>query len=354
MKIQLSQTDFQNAVRTAVAGTLAMYFSKFLGLPEGYWAAISAIIVLQANLGAALRESIYRVAATFVGALVSIPFVRYFGPNLWGFAAAVFITVVICSALNLRSGIRLGATTVAVIVLIGHAGKAWSPALHRFLEVSFGVVVALVVANLVFPSTALGKLRGGLSEGYLLLAELFDRLLRRYKGLAVGPTDELWQQMTALVHANEDLQSQSRYESSFWSRDHDAVRRLMDEQLVIYHIMKTLETAVQGTSDNQFYNALSPEIDELCEGIGYGLRGFAALLNSKDRRYSPFHFEAALKKLEQKTLAVRSQEISRNFSLQEILHSYTLLVGLENLARGVSEAQTIAAQLDDKARAGNA
>lgn len=347
---RLTRSDFEHAVRTAVAGALALYLSKFLGLPEGYWAAISAIIVLQANLGAALRESIYRVAATFVGAVVSIPFVGYFGSNLWGFAAAVFMTVVICSALNLRSGIRLGATTVAVIVLIGHAGKAWSPALHRFLEVSFGVVIALFVANVVFPATAFGKLRGGLSEGFALLAELFDRLMLAYKGLPAEPRDNLWKRMTALTHANEDLQLQSRYESSLWSRDHEAVRQMMDEQLVIYHLLKTLETAVQGTCDNHFYTALTPEIDALCDGISSTLNRLAELPGIKVQPFSPLNLEPLIRALEAKTLEVREQEVSRNFSLQEILHSYTLLVGLENLARAVSEMQTIAMVLDSRSR----
>ena len=176
--------------------------------------------------------------------------------------------------------------------------------------------------------------------------------MRRYKGLPAGPTDELWKPMTALVHTNEDLQSQSQYESSLWSRDHAAVRHMMDDQLCIYHIMKMLETAVQGTCDNHFYTALSPEVDVLCDAIGLTLKGIAELPGTKVGAFIPFHFEPALRALEAKALDVRRQEISRNFSLQEILHSYTLLVGLENLARAVSEAQTTAMVLDSRSRRG--
>jgi uncharacterized membrane protein YgaE (UPF0421/DUF939 family) len=59
-----------------------MYFSRFLGLPEGYWAAITAMIVLQASFGAAIKESWVRVAATAIGATVAMPFVAFFGQSL--------------------------------------------------------------------------------------------------------------------------------------------------------------------------------------------------------------------------------------------------------------------------------
>ena len=94
-----------------------MYFSRFLGLPEGYWAAITAMIVLQASLGAALKESWVRVAATATGAAVAMPFVAFFGQSLPVFGVAVFVTVILCLALRLQAGLRVAATTVAIIML---------------------------------------------------------------------------------------------------------------------------------------------------------------------------------------------------------------------------------------------
>lgn len=150
MKITIAHV--RQAVQTASAGVLAMYFSRYLGLPEGYWAAITAVIVLQASLGAALKESWVRIAATAIGAAVAIPVVTYFGRSLPIFGAALFATVLVCSTLRLRAGLRVAATTVAIIMLIPRPGTPWEPGIHRFLEVSFGVVVALVVSKFVWPS----------------------------------------------------------------------------------------------------------------------------------------------------------------------------------------------------------
>src|SRR5260370_38331725 len=81
--LKLTSTDIRQAVQTATAGVVAMYFSRFLGLPEGYWAAITAMIVLQASLGAAIREAWVRVAATAIGAAVPMPFPAFLGQGSW-------------------------------------------------------------------------------------------------------------------------------------------------------------------------------------------------------------------------------------------------------------------------------
>ena len=54
--------DFRLAIKTGIVGALAICLSKFLRLLEGYWAAISAVIVMESNLGAALRDSWVRIA----------------------------------------------------------------------------------------------------------------------------------------------------------------------------------------------------------------------------------------------------------------------------------------------------
>src|SRR5271163_2724233 len=107
-----------------------MYFASLLRMPQPYWACISAMIVMQANLGAAVKQSWIRFAATAVGAAVSIPFVAFAGQNLFVFGATVFVTVVLCTLLHLEEGLRLAAVTVAIIMLIPHTGAAWVPALN--------------------------------------------------------------------------------------------------------------------------------------------------------------------------------------------------------------------------------
>jgi uncharacterized membrane protein YccC len=44
-----------------------------------------------------------------------------------------------------KTGYRYASVTLTIIVLIPRTGAPWSIAAHRFIEVSIGIVVALVV-----------------------------------------------------------------------------------------------------------------------------------------------------------------------------------------------------------------
>jgi uncharacterized membrane protein YccC len=49
-----------NAARTAVAVVISLLVARLFPLPETYWAAISAVIVMQSTLGEALPISAQR------------------------------------------------------------------------------------------------------------------------------------------------------------------------------------------------------------------------------------------------------------------------------------------------------
>jgi uncharacterized membrane protein YgaE (UPF0421/DUF939 family) len=118
-------------------------------LPETYWAAITTLIVMQSTLGAALTISGQRLAGTAVGAVAGAFLVTYFGPSVIAFGAGVFVMGLICAMLHLdRAAYRFAGITLAIIMLVVRDKPAWVIAAHRFLDVSVGIVVALVMTAL--------------------------------------------------------------------------------------------------------------------------------------------------------------------------------------------------------------
>jgi uncharacterized membrane protein YgaE (UPF0421/DUF939 family) len=142
----------KHAGKTGLAATLAFYLSQFLKLPEGYWAAISAIIVMYSDVSRTMKASGQRVLATAIGASVGAAFAALFGQRMWAFGVAVTITVLLCGLLNFVEAARLASVAVAIVMLASHPGRPWTAALHRFLEVSFGIVIAVLVSALIWPS----------------------------------------------------------------------------------------------------------------------------------------------------------------------------------------------------------
>jgi len=134
------------AVKTSLSAMLALYLAGLFQLPEPYWAAVSAIIVLQSDLTLLVSASISRLAGTAIGALVGACTVSFLGNTLWSFGLAVLCATMLCAIVGRWETYRFASVTVLIIMLISHQGEPWIVALHRFLEVSFGIVVAFLVA----------------------------------------------------------------------------------------------------------------------------------------------------------------------------------------------------------------
>jgi uncharacterized membrane protein YccC len=135
-----------HSIRTAAAATVSVCVARLIGMPEAYWAAISTLVVMQSTLGATFTLSMERIVATALGASLGAVESTYFGSNVIVFALAIFFLGILSFVLRLeRTGYRYASVTLTIIVLIPRTAAPWSSAVHRFIEVSIGIVVALVV-----------------------------------------------------------------------------------------------------------------------------------------------------------------------------------------------------------------
>ena len=142
----------KHAAKTGLAAVLAFYLARFLGLPESYWAAISAIIVMYSDVSKTVQASGYRLVGTAIGVTIGGIFAALFGQQLWAFGVAVTLTVLVCALLNFADAARLAGVAVAIVMLTEHPARPWIAPLHRFLEVSFGIVIAVLVSAFIWPS----------------------------------------------------------------------------------------------------------------------------------------------------------------------------------------------------------
>jgi uncharacterized membrane protein YccC len=138
-----------HAIRTAIAAAASVIMARLVQMPEVYWAAIATLVVMQSTLGATLTLSIERIIATAVGASAGALEANYFGANLVAYAIAIFLVGLLSFAFRLeKTAYRYASITLTIIVLIPRSEAPWATALHRFLEVSIGIIVALAVVAL--------------------------------------------------------------------------------------------------------------------------------------------------------------------------------------------------------------
>ena len=141
--------SIRHSIRTALAATASVIVARLVQMPEAYWAAIATLVVMQSSLGATLTLSIERIVATALGASVGALEAHYFGANLIAFLVAIVLIGLLSYGFRLeKTAYRYASVTLAIIVLIPRSNPAWIIALHRFIEVSVGIIVALIVVGL--------------------------------------------------------------------------------------------------------------------------------------------------------------------------------------------------------------
>jgi uncharacterized membrane protein YccC len=151
-------SELRLAVRVTAAAVLAFALAKLLGFAHGYWAVITAIIVMQTSVGGSLKAAVDRLLGTMAGALygaaiaVVVPHT-----STAGLAAAMVIAI---APLALLAAVRANfkaAPITAFIVLVPLSGQEVAPltfALDRILEISIGSLVGMATSLLILPARA--------------------------------------------------------------------------------------------------------------------------------------------------------------------------------------------------------
>jgi uncharacterized membrane protein YgaE (UPF0421/DUF939 family) len=139
------------AFKTSIAAVLCIWLGRLFRLEHGYWAAVSAIVVMASDSAVTWLSCRDRVIGTAIGALVGWGTSYVWHGHYVLYGLAVLVCLLACSTLEFEKAGRLAAVTLTIIVLIRLDGSPGRAALARFLEVSLGVIVALAVTHLVFP-----------------------------------------------------------------------------------------------------------------------------------------------------------------------------------------------------------
>ncbi|HET6234331.1 MAG TPA: FUSC family protein [Acetobacteraceae bacterium] len=169
------------ALRMTIAASLAYALATALGLPQGYWAVLTTIIVTQNSVGGSLKAAAERLVGSVCGALVGAAaaiMLPAHTPLVLGVAlVAAVAPLALLTAFS--PGFRIAPVT-AIIVLLSTGTATLGPlgyALDRVLEIALGAVIGLGVSLLIAPARAHAQVRDVASETAALLADVMAGLV---------------------------------------------------------------------------------------------------------------------------------------------------------------------------------
>jgi len=323
-----------HAAKTALAATLCWALARAFGLHDGYWGSISAIIVLQSNVGSTVNASRDRILGTIIGAIFGFSF-SLFGVLPWNYILAVFAAVVVCGVLGLRSSSRLAGVTITIIMLIQSAGSRRGLAFDRVFEVLLGIVVALAVTTLVLPDRARLRLRDGLAQEFLVLGAFFEAILAGFQGTPAPNLQAAREDALAMLRTNNQLLEEARLEPSGGPGWREGLGMLSQFGRSLFDALVALELAVRDSDEQEdsFTLRLEPALGQLATDIRSSFHHVAKCIHEWRFNVPPpnLNLEDDIAQLEARMDAVRHTGI--HFSQAEILRAYAVQLHLKQIAR---------------------
>ena len=148
---RLDRSSIVDWVRTTVAALASLLLARLLKMPEYYWAPISAIVIIQSTIPPHMLGW-QRFVGTAMGAALGAALATFFPPSALIYGLGILLCGGFAWVLRVSGAYRFAAITLSIILLIPRTRAPWLIGWHRFLEVSLGIAVALVVTT-VWPAT---------------------------------------------------------------------------------------------------------------------------------------------------------------------------------------------------------
>lgn len=158
--LTLQSAMFRHALRTALLTTGTQILVEWLGMEHGYWATLTAFLIVQPHGSQTWAKALQRVAGTVLGVGIALGALHWIGHPLWT-ALTVFLSVGLALAwLPLNYGLfTIFVTPAFVLLATAHATHEADLALPRLLNTLLGAALALVGSRLLFPLSEADQLR---------------------------------------------------------------------------------------------------------------------------------------------------------------------------------------------------
>ncbi len=175
-----NRSKLVQALRMTASALATFAVAEALGLPQGFWAVITALIVTQSNVGGSLKAALDRFTGSLLGAVYGGG-VAFMIPHADGPTRAVALIVAVAPLSFMAAysaGFRVAPIT-AIIVLLSATGSTLGPfgfATDRVLEVGLGCAVGLLVSVLVVPARASRSVLETAAKVTRLLAEQLEAM----------------------------------------------------------------------------------------------------------------------------------------------------------------------------------
>ncbi len=328
----------RQAIQTTVAAVVSYLVAVALQLPQAFWAVMTAIIVVQASVGAALGQALDRLIGTILGAAVGGLLVTTLSANrVVLLALAVFVLSYVAAV---RPSLRLATVTAAIVIMSDQMlGSPIAAAVDRVAEISLGAAIAVAVALLLFPAHAGSALAEQVSKTMPLFAEHLQSTIDAVLGRPLPPDDFRQRNATirAAVRAGDLLADASRAElAGRLSRHADPVAVLQAVRR-LWHSLLSAARASRVALPVNLVEPLAPALTKFGAAAESVMTDLCALYQGRAVTPDFTRLELAQGDLDEAVSALRATGVFRTVPTDQAARLFTLLFALGQTAENLHD-----------------
>lgn len=349
--------ELKTAIKIGLAGSLGwllgIWFSHLTERPDslvsGTWCALTAIVVLQTNLGGTYQAALLRFLGIIIGSFMGGLGTSLLGSHSLSLGISIIGTVIICSAFNMKDSVRIACMSVAIVMILWGLNPAispWSFAFFRVIDSIFGILIALGIAHFIWPFQAARKLR--LNVAHILFR--LSQLLRLINDFGENKKDkeskeELWnniKEIEVLMQKDISYLEEAKLELlmqperlELWALVHDGLESLFK---LILSLRRT-HTKLGKIADT----TLIEQVNQTYDALDKSLQHMAHQLTLRQPVGNLEELNKALEDLEEHLEQFRNSHSTRTFKLPDV---ESFFVFFYSMKRGVVETQKIANNID--------
>jgi len=128
------RADIQRALKLGLAATLAMVVVSILNLPSSFWAPLSALAVMQSQVGSSLAAARNYIMASILGVLFGAASLSLIGNNIYVAGLDVTLMAALCLWLKLPTVVTI-AGGIAPVMVLTRTPHLWEYGAYRVTDI---------------------------------------------------------------------------------------------------------------------------------------------------------------------------------------------------------------------------
>lgn len=327
------QSMIRHALKTGIAAVLAYGITHLFHLKYGYWATLSAVIVMQVYVADSVQMCLYRFSGTAVGALIGMIAILIFPATPAMTVVALFCSVAFCAYMTrYNARYRMAAITVCVVVLasIDQENRLVFGML-RVVEIGLGVAAAFLVSVLLWPVRAGTALKARLMERFGDCARHYETIIDAFLAMQSGLDQHLLDQLQTDIREDRELfQKVLHHERRMYHEDTNLLSLKVRTLEKCQSHLQTMLQALNSEHGQGYEIIMDRELRELASVTVEGMRDIVS-----GRTPSTDLLTKALDASEAKLHELRKGGATRRFHLQKLVQFFAFYHSAQSMGRDI-------------------